>query len=49
MRLYELSFHEIEEFFYRLAEVRDVLKGDGYLSFLPELRTDLSPIQGTLM
>jgi pyridoxal 5'-phosphate synthase pdxS subunit len=47
MRLYELSFHEIEEFLYRLAEVRDVLKGDGYLSFLPELRTDLSPIQGT--
>ncbi|ARM76312.1 pyridoxal 5'-phosphate synthase lyase subunit PdxS [Acidianus manzaensis] len=36
MRLYELSFNEIEEFFYKLAEVRDILKDSGLLSYLPE-------------
>jgi pyridoxal 5'-phosphate synthase pdxS subunit len=36
MRLYELSFNEIEEFFYKLAEVRDIIKDSGLMSFLPE-------------
>ncbi|AWR97604.1 pyridoxal 5'-phosphate synthase lyase subunit PdxS [Acidianus sulfidivorans JP7] len=36
MRLYELSFNEIEEFFYRLAEVRDILKDSGMLTYLPQ-------------
>jgi len=36
MKLYELSFYQIEEFFYRLAEVRDVLRDSGYLEYLPE-------------
>ncbi|BDC19676.1 pyridoxal 5'-phosphate synthase lyase subunit PdxS [Acidianus sp. HS-5] len=36
MRLYELSFNEIEEFFYKLAEVRDVIKDSGLMTFLPE-------------
>lgn len=36
MRLYELSFNEIEEFFYKLAEVRDIIKDSGLMTFLPE-------------
>ncbi len=44
MRLYELSFAEIEEFFYKLAEVKDTLKGDGLLEFLPELEKELPEI-----
>lgn len=36
MRLYELSFNEIEEFFYKLAEVKDIIRDSSLLSFLPE-------------
>ncbi|MEM4884654.1 MAG: pyridoxal 5'-phosphate synthase lyase subunit PdxS, partial [Saccharolobus sp.] len=44
MRLYELSFAEIEDFFYKLAEVKDIIKDNGLLEFLPELRKDISEI-----
>ncbi|MEM3306022.1 MAG: pyridoxal 5'-phosphate synthase lyase subunit PdxS [Saccharolobus sp.] len=44
MRLYELSFAEIEDFFYKLAEVKDIIKDNGFLEFLPELRKDISEI-----
>ncbi|QKQ99517.1 pyridoxal 5'-phosphate synthase lyase subunit PdxS [Metallosphaera tengchongensis] len=46
MRLYELSFNEIEEFFYKLAELKDTLKHEGFLSFYPSpVNSDIA--QGT--
>ena len=48
MRLYELSFYEIESFFYKLAELRDILKDENLLTVSPKL--DLSEIaQATSM
>ncbi|MBP1357395.1 MAG: pyridoxal 5'-phosphate synthase lyase subunit PdxS [Sulfolobus sp.] len=50
MKIYELSFSEIEDFFYRLAEVKDVLKDSGLMSYVPELRKELPDIvNGTVM
>ena len=48
MRLYELSFYEIETFFYKLAEFRDILKDEGLLSFSPQ-KVNLEIAQGTAM
>jgi len=42
MRLYELSFNEIEEFFYKLSEFRDIIKDEGLLTFIPELESSIS-------
>ncbi len=42
MRLYELSFNEIEEFFYKLSEFRDIIKDEGLLTFVPELESSIS-------
>ncbi|EZQ11009.1 MULTISPECIES: pyridoxal 5'-phosphate synthase lyase subunit PdxS [Acidianus] len=36
MRLYELSFSEIEDFFYKLAELKDVLRDRDLLTYLPQ-------------
>ncbi|BFI74004.1 MULTISPECIES: pyridoxal 5'-phosphate synthase lyase subunit PdxS [Sulfurisphaera] len=48
MRLYELSFYEVEQFFYKLAEVRDIIKDQGLLSFLPQ-KLDAELVQGSTM
>jgi len=45
MRLYELSFAQIEDFFYKLAEVKDIIKDSGLMEFLPELKKLDSTIQ----
>jgi len=42
MRLYELTFNEIEEFFYKLSEFRDIIKDEGLLTFVPELERSVS-------
>ncbi|MFP3346196.1 MAG: pyridoxal 5'-phosphate synthase lyase subunit PdxS [Sulfolobaceae archaeon] len=48
MRLYELSFYEIESFFYKLAELRDILKDENLLTISPILeKGDI--VQGTSM
>ncbi|BCU71339.1 pyridoxal 5'-phosphate synthase lyase subunit PdxS [Stygiolobus caldivivus] len=48
MRLYELSFYEIESFFYKLAEIKDILKDDNLLQVSPTLeKGDI--LQGTSM
>ncbi len=49
MRIYELSFSEIEEYFYKLAEVRDSLKDQGLLTELPELKSKTELAEGTTM
>lgn len=50
MRLYELSFWEVEEFFYKLAEIKDVIKEAGLLEYYPEFKKDLKlPAQATTM
>jgi pyridoxal 5'-phosphate synthase pdxS subunit len=49
MRIYELSFSEIEEYFYKLAEVRDSLKDQGLLTELPELKSKAELAEGTTM
>ncbi len=50
MRLYELSFWEVEEFFYKLAEIKDVIKEAGFLEYYPEFKKDLNlPAQATTM
>ena len=50
MKTYELSFWEVEEFFYKLAEVKDVIKEAGLLEYYPELKKDLKlPAQATSM
>jgi len=43
----EITFYDIETFFYKLAEVRDVIKGDGLLSYLPEKAPLNDLLQGT--
>ncbi len=48
MRLYELSFFEVEQFFYKLAELKDVLRDNGLLQISPSLPETL-PAQGTAM
>ena len=48
MRLYELSFFEIEQFFYKLAELKDILRDSGLLQISPSLPETL-PSQGTVM
>ncbi len=48
MRLYALTFNEIEEFFYKLAEFRDVLKDNDLLTFTPELQKEIPEVsEGT--
>ncbi|AWR99787.1 pyridoxal 5'-phosphate synthase lyase subunit PdxS [Metallosphaera hakonensis] len=47
MRLYELSFYEVEQFFYKLAEFRDTIKDNGLMTYFPELVSTSGPIQGT--
>ncbi|BCS91615.1 Pyridoxal 5'-phosphate synthase subunit PdxS [Metallosphaera sp. J1] len=47
MRLYELSFDEVERFFYKLAELRDTVKDSGLMSYLPESPSFTGQIQGT--
>lgn len=48
MRLYELSFYEIESFFYKLAELRDILKDENLLTISPILEKG-DVVQGTSM
>jgi len=48
MRLYELSFYEIESFFYKLAELRDILKDENLLTVSPILEKG-DVVQGTSM
>ncbi|QIW24321.1 pyridoxal 5'-phosphate synthase lyase subunit PdxS [Sulfolobus sp. S-194] len=48
MRSYELSFYEVEQFFYKLAEVRDIIKDQDLLSFLPQ-KLDAELVQGSTM
>ncbi|BFH74466.1 pyridoxal 5'-phosphate synthase lyase subunit PdxS [Sulfurisphaera javensis] len=48
MRLYEISFYEVEQFFYKLAELRDIIKDQGLLTFLPE-KQSYDIIQGSAM
>jgi len=48
MRFYELSFYEVESFFYKLAEIRDIIKDEGLLSFSPQ-KVSLEIAQGTSM
>ncbi len=47
MRLYELSFDEVERFFYKLAELRDTVKDSGLMSYVPELVSLTGQVQGT--
>jgi pyridoxal 5'-phosphate synthase pdxS subunit len=50
MRLYELSFYEIEQFFYKLAEIKDIIKDAGLLEFLPQFRKNIELIEsGTVL
>jgi len=44
MRLYEISFAEIEDFFYKLAEVKDIIKDSGLLEYLPEFKKEITEI-----
>ncbi|AAY80868.1 pyridoxal 5'-phosphate synthase lyase subunit PdxS [Sulfolobus acidocaldarius] len=48
MRLYDLSFYEIEKFFYKLAELKDIISDTGLLSISPSIPQTL-PAQGTVM
>ena len=44
MSLYEVPCAAIEDIVYKLAEVKDIIKDNGLLEFLPELRKDISEI-----
>jgi len=44
MRIYELSFYEIESFFYKLAEVKDIIKDQGLLEYLPQFKKEIPTI-----
>jgi len=48
MRFYELSFYEVESFFYKLAEIKDIIKDEGLLTFSPQ-KVNLEIAQGTSM
>ncbi|AHC51772.1 pyridoxal biosynthesis protein [Sulfolobus acidocaldarius SUSAZ] len=48
MRLYDLSFYEIEKFFYKLAELKDIINDTGLLSISPSIPQTL-PAKGTVM
>ncbi|MEM3244785.1 MAG: pyridoxal 5'-phosphate synthase lyase subunit PdxS, partial [Metallosphaera sp.] len=47
MRLYALSFEEIERFFYKLAELRDSVKDEGLMSYVPEISVVSGTVQGS--